>query len=105
MIKTRKEERKMKFTTYRYVQDKQVCYATVKSTVSKEELEKTLKIKVVPVRVFEADTEPTEYRKWDRHECERFLENAPIVGDIELTTVVEKETKTNGLKRRSRRNH
>lgn len=92
----------MKFTTYYYVKDKQVCYATVKATVSKEKLEKTLKTKVSLVKNFEADVEPTEYRKWDRHEYERFYENTPIIGDIELTTLVENN---NGLKRKGRRNH
>lgn len=102
MIKTRKEEKKMKFTTYRYLKDKQVCHATVKSTVSKEKLEETLKTKVSLVKEFDADVEPTEYRKWDRHEYERFYETTPIIGDIELTTLVENN---NGLKRTNRRNH
>lgn len=92
----------MKFITYRYLIEKQPCYATVKAEVSKEQLEKTLKTKVVFMKEFEADTTPTEYRKWDRHECERFLESTPIIGDIELTTIVEKQ---NESKRRSRRNH
>ncbi len=84
----------MLLRTYSYMENKPahsstgVGFITVKSDVSEEKIKtlidgKNLKL----IKEFEWEQDKTEYYDSIHHKGERFLPDAPILGDIELTTV------------------
>lgn len=65
-----------------------IGFITVKAEMSMEQIKTLVDGKAFKlVKEFEWEQDKTEYYDSIHHKSERFLPDAPIIGDIELTTV------------------